>query len=44
MEKNMYERLVTSEKRLKEIDELLLTNEVTSDMNKFKSLSKERSF
>lgn len=43
MDKSMYERLVTSEKRLNEIEELLLTDDVMSDMNKFKDLSKERS-
>lgn len=43
MEKNMYERLLTTEKRLKEIDELLLKDEVTRDNNKFKELNIERS-
>ena len=44
MDKNMLDRLVTSEKRLNEIDEMLASSEITSDLNKFKSLSKERSF
>lgn len=42
MDKNMHDRLEASQKRLKEIDELLLDNNVCSDMKQFKSLSKER--
>lgn len=43
MDKNMHDRLSTSESRLKEIDELLLKEETSRDMKLFKSLSKERS-
>lgn len=43
MDKNMHDRLVASDKRLKEIDELLLLPETSSDMREFKKLSKERS-
>jgi len=43
MDKNMRDRLVASEKRLQEIDELLLLPETSSDMNTFKKLNKERS-
>ncbi len=43
MEKNMYERLVTTEKRLNEIDELLMKEEVTRDNRRFKELNIERS-
>lgn len=43
MDKNMRDRLETSEKRLIEIDNLLMDPEITSDLNKFKELSKERS-
>ena len=40
MDKNMHDRLEASQKRLKEIDELLLDNSVCSDMKQFKNLSK----
>lgn len=43
MEKNMEDRLIASQKRLAEIDELLLKEETSKDMKLFKSLSKERS-
>lgn len=43
MDKNMHDRLVASDKRLKEIDELLLLPETSGDMREFKKLSKERS-
>ena len=39
MEKNMYERLVATEKRLNEIDELLMKEEVTRDNRRFKELN-----
>ena len=39
MDKNMHDRLEASQKRLKEIDELLLDNSVCSDMKQFKDLS-----
>ena len=43
MDKSMRDRLLTSEKRLNEIDELLLQPDTASDMNLFKKLNKERS-
>lgn len=43
MDKNMRDRLITSEKRLNEIDDLLLKEETTRDMNKFRDLNIERS-
>lgn len=43
MDKSMFDRLNTSEKRLHEIDDLLLLPETTGDMREFKKLSKERS-
>ena len=43
MDKNMLDRLVTSETRLKEVDALLLEDSTSRDMKLFKSLSKERS-
>ena len=43
MDKNMHDRLVTSRKRIEEIDNLLLLPETTNDMNLFKKLNKERS-
>ena len=43
MDKSMRDRLMTSEKRLNEIDDLLLQPDTSSDMNLFKKLSKERS-
>ena len=43
MDKSMRDRLITSEKRLNEIDDLLLQPDTSSDMNLFKKLSKERS-
>ena len=43
MDKNMHDRLAASEKRIKEIDELLLLPETSSDMKEFKKLNKERS-
>ena len=43
MEKNMLERLEASASRLKDIDKALLEDDINSDLDKFKSLSKERS-
>lgn len=43
MDKNMLDRLIASQKRLEEIDKLLLEDSVVSDMKTFKALSKERS-
>lgn len=43
MDKNMLDRLKTSEARVKEIDELLLKEETSKDMKLFASLNKERS-
>ena len=42
MDKSMRDRLDTSQERLKEIDDLLLDENIVSDINKFKNLSKER--
>ncbi|MFA6667148.1 MAG: peptide chain release factor 1 [Bacilli bacterium] len=39
----MYDRLVATEKRLNEIDQLLLSPEVTRDNNRFRDLNIERS-
>ncbi len=44
MDKNMQDRLVASENRVKEIDELLSDPNVTNDLKRFKELSKERSY
>ena len=43
MNKNMRDRLIASEKRLQEIDDLLLLEETTRDINKFRDLNIERS-
>ena len=43
MDKNMLDRLVTSEKRVEEIDALLSEPNITSDLKRFKELNKERS-
>jgi len=43
MDKNMYERLVTTENRLNEIDALLLKDEVLNDSNRYRDLSIEHS-
>lgn len=43
MDKNMRDRLLASEKRLQEIDDLLLLEETASDTNKFRDLNIERS-
>lgn len=42
MEDSMFNRLETAKKRLKEIDEALLDENVTRDLKNFKALSKER--
>ena len=42
MEESMYQRLVTSRERLKEIDELLLDENTMKDMKLFRDISKER--
>lgn len=43
MDKNMYDRLVATQKRLEEIDNLLLDENVVRDTNKFRDLNIERS-
>ena len=43
MDKNMLDRLVTSEKRVEEIDTLLSEPNITSVLKRFKELNKERS-
>lgn len=42
MEESMYQRLVASRERLKEIDELLLDENTMKDMKLFRDISKER--
>ncbi|MBO4285726.1 MAG: peptide chain release factor 1 [Bacilli bacterium] len=44
MEENMRQRLLTAEKRLKEIDEELMSDNVTRDIKRFRDISKERSY
>ena len=44
MEENMKQRLLTAEKRLKEIDEELMSDTVTRDIKRFRDISKERSY
>ncbi|MGP1413780.1 MAG: peptide chain release factor 1 [Bacillales bacterium] len=43
MNKNMYERLIATAKRLKEIDDLLIKEEVIKDNNRFRELNIEHS-
>ena len=43
MEETMLLRLKTAKKRLAEIDELLMDENATRDINNFRTLSKERS-
>jgi len=43
MDKNMRDRLIATEKRVSEIDELLLKEETARDTNKFRDLNIERS-
>ena len=40
MEENMKQRLLTAEKRLKEIDEELMSDNVTIDIKRFRDISK----
>lgn len=42
MEENMFQRLANAEKRLKEIDEELASENVTKDISRFREISKER--
>ncbi len=44
MEESMKNRLIAAEKRLKELDEELLDENVTRDIKRFRELSKERSY
>ena len=44
MEDSMYQRLVSAEKRLKEIDEELMSEDVMKDLAHFKEISKERAY
>ena len=44
MEDSMYQRLLTAEKRLKEIDEELVSEEIMKNMSRFKEISKERAY
>src|SRR5574344_423272 len=43
MDKSMYDRLVTTENRFKEVEELFLKEEVLNDVNRFRDLSIEHS-
>lgn len=42
MEENMYQRLTIAEKRLKEIDDELASDDAVKDIRRFKEISKER--
>ncbi|NLZ15684.1 MAG: peptide chain release factor 1, partial [Erysipelotrichaceae bacterium] len=42
MEEIMYQRLVIAEKRLKEIDDELASDNAVKDIRRFKEISKER--
>ena len=42
MEESMRQRLIAAEKRLKEIDEELVSEDIMKNMSKFKEISKER--
>ena len=44
MEESMRQRLLTAEKRLQEVNEELISDNVTKDIAKFKTLSKEQSY
>ena len=44
MEESMFQRLVTAEKRLQEIDEELMSEDVMKDLAHFKAISKERAY
>ena len=44
MEESMFQRLVTAEKRLKEIDEELMSEDVMKNLAHFKEISKERAY
>ena len=44
MEDSMYQRLVSAEKRLKEIDEELVSEEVMKNIAHFREISKERAY
>ena len=44
MEDSMYQRLLTAEKRLKEIDEELVSEEIMKNMSRFREISKERAY
>ena len=44
MEESMYQRLIAAEKRLKEIDEELMSEDIMKNMAHFKEISKERAY
>ena len=44
MEESMYQRLVAAEKRLKEIDEELVSEDIMKNIARFKEISKERAY
>ena len=44
MEESMFQRLLTAEKRLKEIDDELISEDIMKNMAHFKEISKERAY
>ena len=44
MEESMFQRLLTAEKRLKEIDDELISEDIMKNMARFKEISKERAY
>ena len=42
MEESMRQRLIAAEKRLKEIDEELVSDDIMKNISKFREISKER--
>ena len=44
MEESMYQRLIAAEKRLKEIDEELVSEDIMKNIARFKEISKERAY
>ena len=44
MEDSMFQRLLTAEKRLKEIDDELISEDIMKNMAHFKEISKERAY
>ena len=44
MEDSMYQRLIAAEKRLKEIDDELVSEDIMKNMAHFREISKERAY